>query len=257
MTGRSGNHGSRLRAHGAVLVSALLLSACADTFAGMSLPSLPKLQNPFSDKEVPLTGKRISVMQKENVRRAGVGRPADLAALAAPERGLDAARRHAEQRARPPRPRAGREERLERGCRRRLQLLGQADQQPDRLWQQGLHTRRERPGVRVQPVGRLGLVAGLDHAAQREGPGRLRRWSGSGWWPYLRGDRFRHGGGARPGNRQEAVGEERRSARARLSDRRRRARVRGHHGGSRPTACRGRTAPSFGRSAARRSAPVS
>src|SRR4029079_19228092 len=65
MTGRSASHGSRFRAYGAVLVSALLLSACADMFAGVSLPSLPKLQNPFSDKEVPLTGKRISVMQKE------------------------------------------------------------------------------------------------------------------------------------------------------------------------------------------------
>jgi outer membrane protein assembly factor BamB len=66
MAGRSGNHSRSLRALGAVLGSALLLSACADTFAGMSLPSMPKLQNPFQDKEVPLTGKRISVMQKEN-----------------------------------------------------------------------------------------------------------------------------------------------------------------------------------------------
>jgi outer membrane protein assembly factor BamB len=65
MAGRTGNHSSGLSACGAVLASALLLSACADTFAGMSLPSLPKLQNPFQDKEVPLTGKRIPVMQKE------------------------------------------------------------------------------------------------------------------------------------------------------------------------------------------------
>jgi outer membrane protein assembly factor BamB len=66
MTGRSGNQGSRFRAHGAVLIGALLLSACADTFAGMSMPALPKLQNPFAEKEVPLAGKRISVMQKES-----------------------------------------------------------------------------------------------------------------------------------------------------------------------------------------------
>jgi len=79
MTGRSASHGSRFRAYGAVLVSALLLSACADMFAGVSLPSLPKLQNPFSDKEVPLTGKRISVMQKENAGElASADRPISL-----------------------------------------------------------------------------------------------------------------------------------------------------------------------------------
>src|SRR4249919_3039167 len=65
MTGRSGNNGSGLRAIGAVLVSAFLLSGCSDMFAGVSLPSLPKWDNPFSDKEVPLPGKRVSVMQKE------------------------------------------------------------------------------------------------------------------------------------------------------------------------------------------------
>ena len=67
MTGRSGNNGSGLRAIGAVVVSAFLLSGCSDMFAGMSLPSLPKMDdlNPFAEKEVPLPGKRISVMQKE------------------------------------------------------------------------------------------------------------------------------------------------------------------------------------------------
>jgi outer membrane protein assembly factor BamB len=80
MTGRSGNYG-RLRAHGTVLISALLLSACADTFAGMSLPALPKLQNPFAEKEVPLAGKRISVMQKESPSEtASTGRPIALPA---------------------------------------------------------------------------------------------------------------------------------------------------------------------------------
>lgn len=79
MIGRSGNYSSRLRAHGAVLISALLLSACADMFAGMSLPSLPKLQNPFSEKEVPLAGKRISVMQKESAGgSASSARPVSL-----------------------------------------------------------------------------------------------------------------------------------------------------------------------------------
>src|SRR5262245_27188025 len=68
MTARSSIHGGGLGAIGAALVGALLLSGCADMFAGMSLPSLPKLSNlnPFAEKEVPLPGKRISVMQKEN-----------------------------------------------------------------------------------------------------------------------------------------------------------------------------------------------
>ena len=59
-----------------VMLAVLLLSACADMFAGMSLPSLPKLDNPFADKEVPLQGKRISVMQKESAGEVAAGRPA-------------------------------------------------------------------------------------------------------------------------------------------------------------------------------------
>ncbi|HEU4380264.1 MAG TPA: PQQ-binding-like beta-propeller repeat protein [Hyphomicrobiaceae bacterium] len=78
MTGRSGSYGRRLRAHSAVFISSLLLSACADMFAGMSLPSLPKLDNPFADKEVPLQGKRISVMQKESAGEVAAGRPVAL-----------------------------------------------------------------------------------------------------------------------------------------------------------------------------------
>jgi outer membrane protein assembly factor BamB len=47
----------------------LLLSGCADSLVGMSLPSLPKIQdiNPFAEKEVPLPGRRISVIQQENL----------------------------------------------------------------------------------------------------------------------------------------------------------------------------------------------
>jgi outer membrane protein assembly factor BamB len=50
-------------------VCSLALSGCADSLAGMSLPSLPKLQdiNPFAEKEVPLPGKRIAVIQQENL----------------------------------------------------------------------------------------------------------------------------------------------------------------------------------------------
>src|SRR5688572_28949191 len=53
----------------AVLLCALALSGCADSLAGMSLPSLPKLDdiNPFAEKPVPLPGKRVSVIQQENV----------------------------------------------------------------------------------------------------------------------------------------------------------------------------------------------
>src|SRR5262245_17655881 len=49
----------------AALFCTVLLSGCE----GASLPSLPKFQdlNPFAEKELPLPGKRISVIQQENV----------------------------------------------------------------------------------------------------------------------------------------------------------------------------------------------
>jgi outer membrane protein assembly factor BamB len=58
-----------LLALGVALMCAPVLSGCADSLAGMSLPSLPKLQdiNPFAEKEVPLPGKRIAVIQQENI----------------------------------------------------------------------------------------------------------------------------------------------------------------------------------------------
>ena len=75
MARRAGIHGigtrprTRLGAIGAAVASALLLSGCADSLAGLSLPSLPKMGdlNPFAEKEAPLAGKRVSVMQKENL----------------------------------------------------------------------------------------------------------------------------------------------------------------------------------------------
>jgi len=56
-------------AAGVALLAALALAGCADSLAGMSLPSLPKIQdlNPFAEKEVPLPGKRVAVIQQENV----------------------------------------------------------------------------------------------------------------------------------------------------------------------------------------------
>ena len=41
-----------------------MLAGCADSLAGMSLPSMPKLDdiNPFAEKPVPLAGKRVAVI---------------------------------------------------------------------------------------------------------------------------------------------------------------------------------------------------
>src|SRR5262247_4502760 len=60
-----GQGGRGVRPLGAGLLCAMLLAGCE----GASLPSLPKLQdlNPFAEKELPLPGKRISVIQQENV----------------------------------------------------------------------------------------------------------------------------------------------------------------------------------------------
>jgi outer membrane protein assembly factor BamB len=57
------------RAAWAAAVCGLLLTGCADMTAGMSMPSLPKFAdlNPFAEKPQPLPGKRISVIQQENV----------------------------------------------------------------------------------------------------------------------------------------------------------------------------------------------
>jgi outer membrane protein assembly factor BamB len=69
MTGSANEDGRRLRAAGSALLCALVLTGCADGLAGMSLPSLPKFDdiNPFAEKQVPLPGKRVSVIQQENI----------------------------------------------------------------------------------------------------------------------------------------------------------------------------------------------
>lgn len=58
--GKSGTRG-RFAVPVVLLLSAALLAGCGD--------SMPKLQdlNPFAEKEVPLEGKRISVIQQENI----------------------------------------------------------------------------------------------------------------------------------------------------------------------------------------------
>lgn len=69
MRGAANDDGTRLGAAGAVLLCALALAGCADSLAGMSMPSFPKLDdiNPFAEKPVPLPGKRIAVIQQENI----------------------------------------------------------------------------------------------------------------------------------------------------------------------------------------------
>jgi outer membrane protein assembly factor BamB len=68
MDARERQDGKGLRAAAALLLVALALGGCADSLSGMSLPSLPKLDdlNPFAEKQVPLPGKRVSVLQRED-----------------------------------------------------------------------------------------------------------------------------------------------------------------------------------------------
>ena len=69
MTGsvKDGNGAWRGRRRAAVRAD--LCRVAPTVLAGMSLPSLPKLDdiNPFAEKPVPLPGKRISVIQQENI----------------------------------------------------------------------------------------------------------------------------------------------------------------------------------------------
>jgi outer membrane protein assembly factor BamB len=78
MSGNRGRAGSGLGSVAVALLAAVALSGCE----GASLPSLPKLQdlNPFAEKEMPLPGKRISVIQQENIASdlAAANRPIAL-----------------------------------------------------------------------------------------------------------------------------------------------------------------------------------
>ena len=69
MRGSVGNDGRELGAIGVSLLCVLTLAGCTDAFVGMSLPNLPKIEdiNPFTEKPVPLPGKRVSVIQQEKV----------------------------------------------------------------------------------------------------------------------------------------------------------------------------------------------
>lgn len=60
---------ARLGLAGLGLVASLSLAGCADSVAGMSLPAMPKITdlNPFAEKEQPLPGKRVQIIQQENL----------------------------------------------------------------------------------------------------------------------------------------------------------------------------------------------
>src|SRR5258705_11833403 len=69
MIGSARDDGQRLGAATAALLCMLALTGCSDSLDGMSLPSMPKLEdiNPFAEKPVPLPGKRVAVIQQENI----------------------------------------------------------------------------------------------------------------------------------------------------------------------------------------------
>lgn len=60
---------AKLGLAGLGLAGVLALAGCADSLAGMSLPAMPKITdlNPFAEKEAPLPGKRVQIIQQENI----------------------------------------------------------------------------------------------------------------------------------------------------------------------------------------------
>jgi outer membrane protein assembly factor BamB len=82
LNGSAAKRGNGLGASGALLLCALALTGCADAFVDMSMPSMPKLDdiNPWAEKPVPLPGKRVAVIQQENVSTnlAGAEKPITL-----------------------------------------------------------------------------------------------------------------------------------------------------------------------------------
>ena len=222
MSGSAGDDGSGLGAVGAALLCALALSGCADSLAGMSLPSLPKLDdiNPFAEKEVPLPGKRVSVIQQENVSSdlAAADRPIALP----PQRQNDSWTQPGGVASNAPGHLAlggAVKSAWSADAGTGSSFYGKLTAQPDRLRRQGLHARCGGQGVGLQRVRRIGGVARLDHAAQREGPGRLRRRPRRGRRPHLRRHRLRLRGGARCQDAARSCG--RRTSARRCAPRRR------------------------------------
>jgi len=88
-----GGRSEGMRSVRAVLAAVACLAAlpgCADSLAGMSLPSMPKLEdiNPFAQKEPPLPGKRVAVLQQEQI--TGSLAAADKPIVLPPPRANDA-----------------------------------------------------------------------------------------------------------------------------------------------------------------------
>ena len=164
------------------------LSGCGD--------SMPKLQdlNPFAEKEVPLRG-QAHVRASSRRTSPPILSPPSRPIVLPPPQANDAWSQPGGVASNAPGHLAlsgSAQIGVERQRRHRLQLLRQADGEPHRLRRQGVHARRGRQGDGRQRLGRLGRVAGLHHAAQREGPGRLRRRSGGRRRAHLCGDRLRH-----------------------------------------------------------------
>ena len=235
MRGSAGNDGRGLGAVGVSLLCVLTLAGCADAFVGMSLPSLPKLDdvNPFAEKPVPLPGKRVSVIQQEKVTSnlAAADRPIMLP----PQQQNDSW----------------------------SQPGGVANNAPGHLafagagksaWSADAGTGSSFYGrLTASPIVYDDKVYTLDAA------GKVSAFGTSGGAPVWRasttppnekdqegfggglaadggriyaGTGFGYRGGVRRQDRQQALGEERRIAGAHLADGRCRARVRGHEGGA-------------------------
>ena len=235
MRGSAGNDGRGLGAVGASLLCVLTLAGCADAFVGMSMPSLPKIDdiNPLAEKQVPLPGKRVSVIQQENITsNLAAGRQAHHCCRrrSRTTRGASPAASPATRRVTlrsPARPRAP-------GA--RTPAPAPASTAGSRPARSSTTTRSTRwmPPARSRHSASSGGAAGLarlDDAAQREGPGRVRRRAGRRRRPHLCRHRLRLPWwrfDARTG--KQALGEERRIAGAHLADGRGRARVRGQQG---------------------------
>ena len=182
MSGSAGNDGRGLGAIGASLLCVLTLSGCADAFVGMSMPSLPKIDdiNPFAEKQVPLPGKRVSVIQQENISSNLAAGDKPIAVAAAREN--DAWSQPggiAEQRAGPPCVRAAAvKSAWSADAGTGSSFYGKLTASPIVYDGQGLHAGCRRQGLGVQHLGRRGR-SGASRPRRRTR--RTRKGSAAGW----------------------------------------------------------------------------
>ena len=154
----------------------------------MSLPSLPKIDdiNPFAEKEVPLPGKRISVMQQENVagELASADRPI---ALPAQRQNADWTQPGGVASNAPGHLALGQAVKSAwsadagTGSSFYGKLTGSPIVYDDKVFTLDAAGKVSAFSI----VRRLGGVARLHHAPEREGPGRLRRRPGRRRRPHL------------------------------------------------------------------------